>query len=116
MFVAVCDQDFGTSTLSWRKIVCPFSFPISAVRFSHSTESNGDTFPSVKKRRNSRPLVRWACCSACLLFNAIFVAAISASARQSCLQIFTGGGETGTPLLHYTPARSTRVIAAVGME
>ena len=48
MFVAVCDQLFGTSTSSCLKIVTPFSFPISAVRFSHSTLSNGDIFPSVK--------------------------------------------------------------------
>src|ERR1700676_3947268 len=48
MFVAVCDQLFGTSTSSWRKIVTPFSFPIRAVRFSHSTASNGEIFPSVK--------------------------------------------------------------------
>src|SRR5713101_2662219 len=55
MFVAVCDQLFGTSTSSWRKIVTPFSFPISAVRFSHSTASKGDFFPSVKYRRKVRP-------------------------------------------------------------
>src|SRR5713101_1129911 len=30
MFVAVCDQFFGTSTPSWRKMVTPFSLPISA--------------------------------------------------------------------------------------
>src|SRR5580692_800485 len=56
MFVAVCDQFFGTSTSSWRKIVTPFSFPISAVRFSHSTASNGEVFPSVKYRSKGRPL------------------------------------------------------------
>src|SRR5467141_2318234 len=56
MFVAVCDQLFGTSTSSWRKIVTPFSFPISAVRFSHSTASNGDFFPSVKCRWKNRPV------------------------------------------------------------
>src|SRR2546429_1901993 len=55
MFVAVCDQLFGTSTSSWRKIVTPFSFPISAVRFSHSTASKGDFFPSVKYRWKLRP-------------------------------------------------------------
>src|ERR1700675_1043109 len=48
MFVAVCDQLLGTSTSSWRKIVTPLSFPINAVRFSHSTASKGDFFPSVK--------------------------------------------------------------------
>src|SRR3989441_13089199 len=55
MFVAVCDQLFGTSTSSCRKIVTPFSFPISAVRFSHSTASRGDFFPSVKNRWKVRP-------------------------------------------------------------
>src|SRR6202040_3364601 len=56
MFVAVCDQLFGTSTSSWRKIVTPFSFPISAVRFSHSTASDGEIFPSVKYLSKGRPL------------------------------------------------------------
>src|SRR2546422_548418 len=56
MFVAVCDQLLGTSTSSWRKIVTPFSFPINAVRFSHSTASKGDFFPSVKYRWKRRPL------------------------------------------------------------
>jgi len=37
-------QLFGTSTSSWRKIVTPFSLPISAERFSHSTASNGEFF------------------------------------------------------------------------
>src|SRR5438876_3057873 len=55
MFVAVCDQLLGTSTPSWRKIVTPFPFPISAVRFSHSTASKGDFFPSVKYRWKLRP-------------------------------------------------------------
>ena len=55
MFVAVCDQLFGTSTSSCRKIVTPFSFPINAVRFSHSTASKGDFFPSVKYRWKLRP-------------------------------------------------------------
>src|SRR5260370_6230595 len=48
MFVAVCDQFLGTSTPSWRKMVVPFSLPISAVRFSHSTLSNPEVLPSVK--------------------------------------------------------------------
>src|SRR6266478_6291927 len=56
MLVAVCDQLLGTSTSSWRKIVTPFSLPISAVRFSHSTASNGDFFPSVKYRPKTRPV------------------------------------------------------------
>ena len=41
MLVAVCDQDLGTSTFSWRKITWPFSLPICAVRRSHSTASKG---------------------------------------------------------------------------
>ena len=56
MLVAVCDQLFGTSTSSCRKIVTPFSFPINAVRFSHSTASKGDFFPSAKYRWKLRPL------------------------------------------------------------
>src|SRR5215470_9177461 len=55
MLVAVCDHVFGTSTSSWRKMVAPFSFPISAVRFSHSTESKGDFLPSVKYLGKVRP-------------------------------------------------------------
>src|SRR6267378_3258402 len=55
MLVAVCDQPLGTSTPSWRKIVVPFSFPISAVRFSHSTMSNAEVLPSVKRRSNTSP-------------------------------------------------------------
>src|SRR5262245_60639140 len=55
MLVAVCDQFFGTSTSSWRKMVTPFSLPISAVRFSHSTASNGEILPSVKRRSNFNP-------------------------------------------------------------
>ena len=55
MLVAVCDQAFGTSTSSWRKIVVPFSLPISAVRRSHSTASKGDTLPSVNRLLNARP-------------------------------------------------------------
>ena len=56
MLVAVCDQPFGTSTSSWRKIVLPFSLPISATRRSHSTASNGEVRPSVKYRSKSRPV------------------------------------------------------------
>src|ERR1700730_12704274 len=56
ILVAVCDQFLGTSTPSWRKIVTPFSLPISAVRFSHSTISNAEVFPSVKRRANTSPL------------------------------------------------------------
>src|SRR5712691_2649333 len=88
MFVAVCDQDFGTSTLSWRKIVWPFSLAISAVRRSHSTASNGETLPAVKNRRNSRP-VRGRVSAAVSIFpvkvfsfKAILASDISASAQE----------------------------------
>src|SRR5262249_2973532 len=47
MFVAVCDQFFGTSIFSCLNIVTPFSLPIEAVRLSHSTASNGEILPSV---------------------------------------------------------------------
>ena len=56
MFVAVCDQLFGTSTPSCLNIVTPFSLPIWAVLFSHSTLSKGEIFPSVKYRSNISPL------------------------------------------------------------
>src|SRR3984957_4926544 len=58
MFVAVCDQDFGTSTSSCRKITWPLSLPISAWRNSHSTTSKGCTFPAVNRRLNSKPVAR----------------------------------------------------------
>src|ERR1700692_2790661 len=87
MLVAVCDQPLGTSTSSWRKIVLPFSLPISATRRPHSTESNGEVRPSVKYRSNSRP-VRTStssgvvpACSVVFSFKAIFVCAIIASAQ-----------------------------------
>src|SRR5208282_1944127 len=81
MFVAVIDQDLGTSTFSWRKITCPLSLPMSAVRLSHSTASKGDTFPSVNRRWKSKPVMRRVVCSTCELeFKAIRVSAISASA------------------------------------
>src|SRR5262245_30974460 len=67
MLVAVCDQFFGTSTFSWRKMVTPFSFPMSAVRFSHSTASNGEILPSVKKRSNFNPVA----CTAALVSVAL---------------------------------------------
>ena len=43
MFVAVCDQDLGTSTFFCSKIVSPFSDVIEAVRSSHSMASYGET-------------------------------------------------------------------------
>src|SRR5664279_4273627 len=81
MLVAVCDHPFGTSTSSCLKIVTPFSFPIWAVRFSHSTTSNGEFFPSVKYRSNTSPLeasvlVAFFTVSTALPSNADFTVAI----------------------------------------
>src|SRR6266403_1665154 len=86
MLVAVCDQPLGTSTPSWRKIVVPFSFPISAVRFSHSTMSNAEVLPSVKRRSNTNPLPTPASparvpLSTALPFSAGFTVAICPSAQ-----------------------------------
>src|SRR5580704_8673441 len=88
MLVAVCDQPLGTSTSSWRKIVLPFSLPISATRRSHSTASNGEVRPSVKYRSNSRPVrtstssgVVAPVCRVVFWFKAIFVCDIIASAQ-----------------------------------
>ncbi len=43
MFVAVCDQDLGTSTFFCSKMTSPFSDVIAAVRSSHSIASYGET-------------------------------------------------------------------------
>src|SRR5580704_10834196 len=88
IFVAVCDQLFGTSTSSWRKIVTPFSFPIRAVRFSHSTASNGEIFPSVKYRSNGRPL-----CVAAPVFSGV----VSVIGEFPVIACFT----VAIPFLHY---------------
>src|SRR5258707_6197336 len=103
MLVAVCDQLFGTSTSSWRKIVTPFSFPITAVRFSHSTASKGDFFPSVKYRSKVRPFpVLTAVFSAASVardfsFNACFTVAIRPSALQ--------GSRSRREPYYFTPLR-----------
>src|ERR1700686_1954438 len=83
MLAAVCDQLLGTSTPSWRKMVTPFSLPISAVRLSHSTRSKGDFLPSVKNRSKNRPVPRAEgffpdsiSVPSDLLFNADFTVAI----------------------------------------
>src|SRR5271169_3713591 len=102
MFVAVCDQFLGTSTPSWRKMVTPFSFPISAVRFSHSTASKGAVFPSVKYRLNTSPVFSpvvfcelTPVCSD-LPFNAVFTVAIYSSTLQ-------GSPEWWRSPFYYTP-------------
>ena len=46
--VAVCDQNFGTSTSFCSKTTAPFSLPMTALRSSHSTSSNGSTPGFVK--------------------------------------------------------------------
>src|SRR5260370_813030 len=85
MFVAVCDQPLGTSTSSCRKIVTPFSLPISAVRFSHSTASKGDLLPSVQYPSKVRPFLAVFSVAAPAAFslNACFTVAIRPSALQS---------------------------------
>src|SRR5258708_16186019 len=81
ILVAVCDQPFGTATFSCLKIVTPFSLPMRAVRFSHSTLSKGETFPSVKYRSNTKPPACPAvstdfAASTALPFNTCFTVAI----------------------------------------
>src|SRR5713101_408483 len=91
MLVAVCDQDLGTATFSWRKIVAPFSLAICAVRVSHSRASNGGTLPSVKNRSNTSPVrmlsFALACGDICELSvcvsRACFTVAILASAYRA---------------------------------
>src|SRR6266581_4320379 len=118
MLVAVCDQVLGTSTSSWRKMVTPFSFPISAMRFSHSTASKGDFLPSVKYRGKGRPfLVRAAVFSpaasvACEFpVRACFTVAICPS------RALDPANERGT-LLFYSPAgdRGLRFASGSGLK
>ncbi len=119
MFVAVCDQLFGTSTSSCRKIVTPFSFPINAVRFSHSTASKGDFFPSVKNRWKTKPFPVLAAAFSAAAFsaaasmagdfplNACFTVAIRASELW-------GPHPRGGTLLFYSSA--SRRGAALGFR
>src|SRR5712692_561372 len=111
MFVAVCDQLLGTSTSSWRKMVAPFSFAIRAVRFSHSTVSNGDFSPSVKYRWKTRPFPRpLAVFSAAVSvaedfpLNACFTVAI-------CPSRFRGSPPKRGEPFYFTPLRSHRGAA-----
>src|SRR5688572_29803461 len=48
MLVACCDHVFGISTSRCSNTTLPFSLPITAERFSHSTSSKGSTPASVK--------------------------------------------------------------------
>src|SRR2546426_12202967 len=109
MFVAVCDQLLGTSTSSWRKMVAPFSFAIRAVRFSHSTASNGDLSPSVKYRRKTRPFPR---------LLAVFSAAVSVAEDfplNACFTVaicpsrFRGSPPKRGEPYYFTPLRSAEV-------
>src|SRR6266851_2130598 len=118
MFVAVCDQLFGTSTSSCRKIVTPFSFPISAVRFSHSTASKGDFFPSVNTRSKLRPfpvpaavLSTAASVAGDFPLNACFTVAIRPSALLGPHS--RGGSLYFTPL---RPAEGPRLASESGLK
>src|SRR5260221_3984125 len=118
ILVAVCDQPLGTSTFSCLKIVAPFSLPMRAVRFSHSTLSKGETLPSVKYRSNTRP---WACpavstdfaASSELPFNACFTVAILIPPRNgfpTCERgtlIFYSPGEQGAT---FPPENATKFV------
>src|SRR5260370_38887382 len=100
MFVAVCGQFLGTSTPSWRKMVAPFSLPISAVRFAHSTMSTAEVLPSVKRRANTNPFpaLMWSVCvpvSTDLACNAGFTVAI----RPSALRAASRRGDPSSLLL-----------------
>src|SRR5713226_7707589 len=130
MFVAVCDQLFVTSTSSWRKIVAPFSFPISAVRFSHSTASNGDTFPSVKNRSNIRPLPAPAGVfsvlvsvtgdfplNACLTVAIPFLRATGLPLARGTLSFYSSASGRGAALHHNATAiRFLGSVKALGGE
>src|SRR5438045_1202717 len=117
MLVAVCDQVLGASTSSWRKMVTPFSFPISATRFSHSTASKGDFFPSVKYREKARPFPVRAVFSAAASvvcefpLNACFTVAICPSRALDPATV------RGT-LLFYSPAssRAPRFASGSGLK
>jgi len=66
MFGAVCDPAFRRLNVFLGKIVTPFSFPIKAVRFSHSTPCRkGDFFPSVKYRCEAHTFTRTTRCLLC---------------------------------------------------
>src|SRR6185437_11688436 len=112
IFVAVCDQDLGTSTFSCRKITWPLSFPIRAVRRSHSTLSKGDTLPSVKRRWKSSPLARRAIFSVCMgVFKAVRVSAISASAPAVLPpNSWPGRRLGGASLFYYLPRQHPECV------
>src|SRR5580704_3784947 len=82
-------------------MVTPFSLPISAVRFSHSTASNGAVLPSVKYRLNTRPVLSPEVCSGLtpvcsdLPFNAVLTVAMYSPRSRAPPR---GGGHP-----YYTP-------------
>src|SRR6185436_9810146 len=53
--VAVCDQNFGTSTSFCSKTTSPRSLLMTALRVSHSTWSNGSAPAWLKWRSRVRP-------------------------------------------------------------
>src|SRR5580700_10352462 len=116
MLVAVCDQFFGTSTSSWRKIVTPFSLPLSAVRFSHSTASNGEIFPSVKYLSKGRP---W--CAPAPEFSLV-VSVIGEFPVHACFTVAILPSTTSSPLfsgqslilLHSSPRGAGRALKIHG--
>src|SRR5262245_29486983 len=57
MLVAVMDHVLGTSTFFCSKMTSPDSLVIAAVRYSHSTASNGGIPSCVKYRLNSSPFL-----------------------------------------------------------
>jgi hypothetical protein len=100
-----------TSTSSWRKMVTPFSFPMSAVRDSHSTASKGDFLPSVKYLWKGRPrpvpavvLAAGVSVAGELSLNACFTVAIVPPPFQGPLPC------AGEPY-HFTPLPSARGAA-----
>src|SRR3981189_2974431 len=103
ILVAVCDQLFGTSTSSWRKIVPPFSLPMSAGRLSHSIASNGDILPSVKNRSKTSPVRMPAAVSAAALVSSVFPCSAGFTVAI-CPSAYRVPVTRGT-LLFYSPAR-----------
>src|SRR6266704_3372342 len=100
MLVAVCDQPFGTSTSSWRKIVTPFSLPITAERFSHSTRLNGEILPSVKNRSNTSPVRTPAVVPSAAFVSSVFP--FSACFTVAILFLHIQGPRLGGTLLFYS--------------
>src|SRR5215471_1277390 len=112
MLVAVCDQVFGTSTSSCRKMVAPFSFPIRATRFSHSTASKGDFWGSLKYRGKTRPFPTVVFSTASVAgefpLRACFTVAISSLPRHRIPP------RCGGTLLFYSPVGGHASLQGLG--